>query len=319
MNSKVKLFFIFLAVSAVVSVFSFFDIFGGVRSAKLSDATKPLSPVENDTDHDGLSDSDESYWNTDFQNPDTDGDGFLDGEEVASGFDPRVPNKTEGGDNLNDILSWSPKPLDVDSGDFNVTDNFTQLVAGGIAAGDLMPNADPAKKDQAINYLSLAVIDNFYKTQNFQPPSLKIIENSKENQTQYLNSLAQTIKEDLINFSPILSLDVNSTDQSEYFVGKSQHFGIVFDKVASLDVPKDWVDIDKNILSLLHRFSLDYQFIASYETDPLKAVTALNEIANLNFETQSLLNQIQLKIDGSGLSLDDSIYKVLNLIYKTRD
>ncbi len=322
MNSKVKLFFIFLAVMAVVSVFSFFDVFGGARSAKLTDTTKPLLPVEEDLDQDGLANADESYWNTDSENPDTDGDGYLDGEEVASGFDPKTPNSTDGGDNLKDILGWSPQPVDVTSADFNLTDNFTGLVAGGIAAGDLMPNTDPTKKDEAINYLSLAIIDDFYKTQNFQPPSIKTIDDSNENQVQYLNSLSKTIKDDLISLSPTaptLNLGVSSTDQKEYFTNKSQQFNLSFNKVAGLEVPKDWLEIHKNILSILHRFSLDYQFIAFYETDPMKAITALNEIVNLNMETQTLLNQIQFKIETNKLTLSDDIYQVLNLIYKSRE
>ncbi len=41
-----------------------------------------------DTDNDGLSDEDEIIYGTDINNPDTDGDGYLDGEEVESGYNP---------------------------------------------------------------------------------------------------------------------------------------------------------------------------------------------------------------------------------------
>ncbi|MCK5061434.1 hypothetical protein KAR28_02700 [Candidatus Parcubacteria bacterium] len=41
-----------------------------------------------DRDSDGLSDNDESIYGTDPSNPDTDGDGYLDGVEVANGYDP---------------------------------------------------------------------------------------------------------------------------------------------------------------------------------------------------------------------------------------
>ncbi len=50
-------------------------------------ASAPAEPV--DTDDDGLSDQDEiTIWGTDPSNPDTDGDGFLDGQEVESGYNP---------------------------------------------------------------------------------------------------------------------------------------------------------------------------------------------------------------------------------------
>ncbi len=41
-----------------------------------------------DTDSDGLVDVQEEQFKTDINNPDTDGDGFVDGLEIANGFDP---------------------------------------------------------------------------------------------------------------------------------------------------------------------------------------------------------------------------------------
>jgi hypothetical protein len=44
--------------------------------------------TELDTDADGLPDYIENYYGTDPNNPDTDGDGYKDGEEVENGYDP---------------------------------------------------------------------------------------------------------------------------------------------------------------------------------------------------------------------------------------
>lgn len=47
-----------------------------------------------DTDGDGLNDGDEVIiWKTDPLKPDTDGDGYLDGEEVRNGYNPLGPGK----------------------------------------------------------------------------------------------------------------------------------------------------------------------------------------------------------------------------------
>jgi len=62
-----------------------------------------------DSDNDGLTDNQEKIYYTDPHNPDTDGDGFLDGVEVNSNFSPLVPEKKlyqndNDKDGLNDYL-----------------------------------------------------------------------------------------------------------------------------------------------------------------------------------------------------------------------
>ncbi len=46
-----------------------------------------------DSDNDGLADELEKIYGTDLNNPDTDGDGFKDGEEVKNGYNPKGPGK----------------------------------------------------------------------------------------------------------------------------------------------------------------------------------------------------------------------------------
>ncbi len=44
--------------------------------------------INNDTDNDGLSDKEEEYYKTNKNNQDTDGDGYLDGQEINTGYCP---------------------------------------------------------------------------------------------------------------------------------------------------------------------------------------------------------------------------------------
>ena len=48
-----------------------------------------------DSDNDGLPDYIENLYGVDPNNPDTDGDGYTDGEEVENGFDPLVPGNAK--------------------------------------------------------------------------------------------------------------------------------------------------------------------------------------------------------------------------------
>ncbi len=53
---------------------------------------KPVRLQYNDQDNDGLTDRMELNFKTNMVDPDTDGDGYLDGEEVDNGYDPLNPD-----------------------------------------------------------------------------------------------------------------------------------------------------------------------------------------------------------------------------------
>lgn len=63
---------------------------GGVSLPKASENKQsPSLNTNQDSDHDGLRDTDETaYYKTDPYKPDTDGDGYLDGEEVQHNYNP---------------------------------------------------------------------------------------------------------------------------------------------------------------------------------------------------------------------------------------
>jgi hypothetical protein len=81
--------------------------------------TNPLDPTDDncdplDSDNDGLTDLEEPVWGTDPFNPDTDGDGLLDGEEVFTyRTDPTNPD-TDGGcaSDGQEVLVDGTDPLD---------------------------------------------------------------------------------------------------------------------------------------------------------------------------------------------------------------
>src|SRR3989344_2039109 len=170
MPNKIKLFFSFLALIALFSVYSVFNSLGG-RSAPFATigTQNTLSNPDTDVDKDGLANREESYWNTDFQNPDTDGDGFLDGEEVASGHDPLKPGP-------NDLLDSSP----------NLTEKIQNLVVGGLYSKDLKP--DNKNFDSSIGNISAVIVDDFYQSQTSQKTQLTLVDNTKENQEFYLKN-----------------------------------------------------------------------------------------------------------------------------------
>ena len=70
MPNKIKIFFGFLALIALFSVYSVFNSLGGNSSPFATIGLENSLPgLDTDVDHDGLTNKEESYWNTHFQNP----------------------------------------------------------------------------------------------------------------------------------------------------------------------------------------------------------------------------------------------------------
>jgi hypothetical protein len=66
------------------------EAMAGFMDGMISPGIDPDLDSDSDSDNDGLTDVMEEIYGTDKNNPDTDGDGYLDGDEVENGYDPLV-------------------------------------------------------------------------------------------------------------------------------------------------------------------------------------------------------------------------------------
>jgi len=80
-----------------------------------------LTDPTGDPDSDGLTNAQEALWNTDPMNPDTDHDGYTDGEEVKAGHNPTIPAPNDKlppgfvpGQNLQPLTPAASQPVAVD-------------------------------------------------------------------------------------------------------------------------------------------------------------------------------------------------------------
>ena len=87
-------------------------------------ATTNLSDSDEDTDNDGLKNWEETLWKTDKHNPDIDGDGTSDGDEIKAGRDPTRAGPDDALVGNASKLIVSENNYDPDN--LNETDKFTQ-------------------------------------------------------------------------------------------------------------------------------------------------------------------------------------------------
>lgn len=274
MNHKIKILFAILVLGTVLSVFSWVDYFNqsiasvGNNIKNLFGSISNMSfSVDTDPDKDGLSNLDETYWNTDFKNPDTDGDGFLDGEEVASGHDPTVPGP-------NDLLK-----------DTNLTQKLSDLATAGLVEGSLKPGSPNYEK--SLNDLTLAVLDDSVLSlaPKIDLSKLVTIASSKENQQLYAQKVKTIFQQITVTIDNQLSLLATNKDTlflandtnaqpDDSFLKISEEFKNIYDQTLSVPVPDTWKTNHIFLLNTLSQFSETNKALAYRARDPIKGIAA---------------------------------------------
>ncbi len=300
MPTKIKIFFAFLAVFALFSVSAFIGHFKGLPKSSLSANIEAALPSpEQDTDHDGLSDADESYWNTDFQNPDTDGDGYLDGEEVASGHDPKVPGPDDSLTNR------------------NVTKRMSELTLGGIMDGSLEPGSAGYQKS-LLDVANSAIDDSLA---NLNKPldlsKLIVIDSTKENQEAYVKAV-NNIFEDFFKAigSQVKALDsTQPSDESaankaleDLFAVSHNKFEQIYANAISVPVPESWKQNHIAFLKFVNQLSEINNALSHDGEDPMKSAISVNFFLNAYENIPDLLKLYADEYKSEHLSVD-SIFK----------
>lgn len=292
-------------------------------TAAISQGIKIDYQDSDDFDNDGLKNSEEAVWGSDPYNPDTDSDGYLDGEEVFSDHNPTEAN--------DDSLIKTREFLSMNS-----TERLAQVITGGLLAGDLKRSAGPEVFAQSIDATATGTIYSILSALedvSVEEESQNITDNSKEDQEKYLNEIFSTVspkitdivfnqpKELVILFSPDLlteSSEIYDSQQKERiktkFLAHSITFQQAFDNFSNVPVPKSWISVHKKILTLLKKLELYHRSIALSADDPLKQMIVLGNLQNVYLEAQPILLEIDSKIRSQNLTPPDNDFFNISLL-----
>ncbi len=249
----------------------------GIAASSLT-ATINQSDQLLDSDHDGIPDLQETQYHTDWRNPDTDGDGYLDGEEVVSGHDPTKA----GNDNLN--------------ADTNVTQSYLHRLMAGVVAGDLNPkNNDPTTQTASLQMIALATITDARSviTKNADVAKINVIPDTEENINDYGNFIKNNITGEAFQFPfyaqsarLTVALDQIKHDNPDQAIKTFTMYERFFATQAAIwrdvPVPKTFVNFHTMFLTYLTTMESHYRAAANMKSDPMLATIALNAIPNLN-------------------------------------
>ena len=291
-------------------------------TAAISLPTKVDYEDSDDFDHDGLKNAEEAVWGSDPYNPDTDGDGYLDGEEVFSDHSPTQAN--------DDSLAKTREFLGLNS-----TERLAYLVTGGILSGDLK-TGNPQIYAQSVDNTATATVYSVLSAledMNVGEEIKNLVPDSKESQEKYLNEIFKVVsgditelllgqpKELVLLFSP----DQNNTSREIYtdeqkeriktkFLQHSIKFSQAFDQLNNTEVPQSLSNIHKKTLTLLKKLELYYRSIALSADDPLKQMIVLGNLQSVYLEAQPIILEINSKIKSNNLTPPDSDFFDITLL-----
>jgi len=260
-----------------------------ILNQQISELIKKQSASENDDfDHDGLKNWEEETWRTNPNNPDTDGDGYLDGEEVASGYDP---TKKAPGDELPDKKTKSRRP---ESG--NLTQVFVSVLEEKIGFGQIAPFIDaegnllaigsqvqPATQgefDEALvrvmppfvyelteppiknEDIKIGQKDDRKTIEKYMKEFLTILENTELFNQQ--NESDETIMQKAIEDKDFTLSNIAALSYKQ-----------VYEQVLQLEVPLSVLDAHKNFIKAAYSMYKVHENMKEIDKDPLKTIIAL--------------------------------------------
>lgn len=291
MSSKLKLTLGFLVLIAGFLVIRIGFIFG--NHLKNSDSTaniltslptgsKQGNTLTRDSDHDGLPDREEIVYGTDPFKSDTDGDGYLDGIEVATGHNPLDASdndKTRPG-------NFSPlKP--------NLTAKTVNLTIASLIGDDGSLNP---------NNLSSTDVNVVVNTLNTQAGVLFFIEPVKDSDLQisddnspeavagYIAIVSPIFKNYIFN-PKILAGIADSNNGIQTAIDGYQRAD---QALRLMTVPSSWKTVHKNLINITDELLQSSQYLTRDEinNDPIKSLYALKQLRNALSNIPNLTTQI---------------------------
>jgi len=310
-STKSKKFSVFVAILilfAGVLIGGFLFIKTKAGSANIGDQVSYLLGKEKsvaaqdknlDSDNDGLPDWQEAIYKTDPHNPDTDGDGYLDGEEVASGYSPtkKAPN-----DIIVTANSQSPRPLPK-----NLTKalglKLSQAIIGGKIKSFDKTTGKPLTTEELQNEVGLqqAMEEaigqqiNEFILPDIQNREIKISDKTGKDETvAYFNAIGGAVDGITSEANSEMQLFSNAIDSGNFSelerVQKIYQQG--YQNLKEVAVPSDLVSFHKGLLGVIWVTNNIYSAIKNINQDPLKAAIALRQYINITQEANKLMAMV---------------------------
>ncbi len=269
-----------------------------------------------DFDLDGLKDWEEKIYNTNPINPDTDKDGYLDGEEVAAGYDPTKPAP-------NDKLAGQPTPTKRKRPEpGNLTQILIYLLANQVKSGQfpLLPPSGNLDSLGALGETLEAAVDekviealqksSTHFIAEFRPDFADQIKTTEESGLAAIQNYAGEAARRMGKIDSCLGCD-NKVLKPDYEVIRecmeTQNYEQAnclansylqgYQELLKVPVPLDWLDIHKKLLSVFWRYHKIYTYLPEFYQDPLKGIIVIGEYEKVSQDSINVDQEMKADLD----------------------
>ncbi len=287
-----------------------------------------------DSDQDGLTNEEEKTYETDPYKSDTDGDGYSDGVEVSSGYNPlkKAPgDKIVTNEETTSVAGTSTEKTTTEDGsETNLTNEISSKVTNLINQSQTenkeiqMDDLDSIVDEISAKELTFEDLPEINKDsieileQNYSKLSEKArTEREKEDVTEYLTAIGYIIatnspqsiqtEEDIQKVYSAISENINDFSNNTssipgYFTDLSEKGEIMLEQIKNVEVPESMIDYHIKGMQLA-TYAISLKGEADKENgDPVALFFSISKASNLLSLTESLFGEIFDKLDSLGIS-----------------
>lgn len=234
-----------------------------------------------DKDEDGLPDWLEEFYKTDRNNPDTDGDGTKDGDEINLDRDPTIAGPNDPLITREDLID---KTVNLDSfKEGTLTekmsiDLFTKYA--NLKKQGLLKQEDASSliNEVAQDTTKQVSFENKYTFEN-----LTITESSKETVEIYGDRLAQSV------LSFLTRLDSYKNLNSKAYIAKiSEEYKSFAEELTLIRVPGVTKEPHLELVNYMYKTSIFYNSLNSSDDDPVSSLVILNQYKQIELDDGEL-------------------------------
>ncbi len=270
------------------------------QAASLQVQKEALKNPDLDNDNDGLKDWEETLWKTDPHNPDTDGDGTPDGEEIKQNRNPAVKGPDDG--ILETMLNNGSEESNPD---FKMPETFTETIGQQFFAQFLVNKATDGGKITTENANDIAnsmlsTMDQYAKPGEsaYKIADLKTVPATTENMKSYGNQMGAIMKKHFASL-PKNELEVLGEALSEQNASKLESLtplSLAYKKTAEeatvLNIPETLANDHLTVINNFYQIAKEINSMQKAFSDPALTLVAVKQYQTTSKDANQSLQNI---------------------------